>query len=198
VIRTIRSWLVAGTLFVASGVAQAGLITNGGFETGDLTGWSVSGDGSVFVPDFDPHSGVYFFMGLDNDDFSTLSQSFATTSGQTYDFSFWSRTTLEFVHPGNILRYQFDSGPIVTVTTTPSWSNTTTSFVAGGPLTTLKFLFETDPQSGTWLIDDVDVVAAVSQPAAAVPLPPSAWMGLAMLGGLGVAARLRRRRPALA
>ena len=40
--------------------------------------------------------------------------------------------------------------------------------------------------------------ATISGTAQAIPLPPAAWMGLAMLGGLGIVARLRKRKQALA
>lgn len=82
-----------GILLVLSGLLSAGipasaqLIQNGGFETGDFTGWSEAGTahvqlgsaGSNFV-----HSGTHgASLGS-----GTLSQSFATTPGQIYRVDF--------------------------------------------------------------------------------------------------------------
>jgi hypothetical protein len=42
------------------GAAQANIVTNPGFETGDFTGWTLSGDTSfTFVEGFFPHSGSF-------------------------------------------------------------------------------------------------------------------------------------------
>ena len=50
--------LVLATFF--AGAAQASTITNPGFETGDFTGWALSGDTSfTSVDNFSPHSGSF-------------------------------------------------------------------------------------------------------------------------------------------
>lgn len=61
-----------------------------------------------------------------------------------------------------------------------------------------SILFESN--GGGWKVVDnfmtgsgVSVVAAGVTPAAVAPLPGAAWGGLALIGGLGVARRLRRR-----
>jgi hypothetical protein len=51
--RFIRFGALAPMLLMGAGLAHAGLITNGGFETGDFTGWTVTdqggGSGSFFI-----------------------------------------------------------------------------------------------------------------------------------------------------
>jgi len=175
---------LAAVLIASAGQMQAAVI-NGGFETGDLTGWTVSGADSAVANPSNARSGSYSFVGYDNDGFATLSQNFSTLAGAEYELDFWSFSS--FVDPGNILRYQLDAGPIFTVSQTPTYALTTGSFTASGSTTTLSFLFETDDGTGVWLIDDV----SVTQTSAAVPEPTS--MAIFGLGALGLAYRARRK-----
>ena len=84
-----------------TGIARANLLINGGFETGDFTGWTLAGDqswtsvstaGNFAVA---PQSGTYFaaFAGVSqagggNGD-AILSQTLTTASGQSYNVHFW-------------------------------------------------------------------------------------------------------------
>jgi PEP-CTERM motif len=84
---------VAASLVGASAQAQ---IVNGGFETGDFTGWIVNGDATgVEGAGFDsenPHSGAFFAALGDTSGefpFGTLSQTVADTAGQDYVLSYW-------------------------------------------------------------------------------------------------------------
>lgn len=159
---SIKSLIVAALLGLGT-TAHANLVTNGGFETGDLTGWAEAGaDFAGADTDF-AHTGQFAFRGFDNDGFATLSQTIATVNGTTYDLSFWTAVH-DFIHAGNILRYQVDAGPIGTVIQSLSYVQTTTSFVAAGASTTIQFYIETDGGTGTWLLDDVSVEAGSSVP----------------------------------
>ena len=72
-------------------VPGTNLVVNGGFETGDFTGWTTggnNGDDSSVQSDH-PHSGTYALdIGAVGSDFD-LDQHIATTPGATYQIDFW-------------------------------------------------------------------------------------------------------------
>jgi len=194
-----KSALAAATLAAVTMVsvqAKADLIVNGGFETGDFTGWiadSVSYPMSVgSAPSYEVHSGTYaaqiagFDIGPD-----TLSQTITTTvAGQNYLLSFW--------------RFQ-DGGVPTSLTVT--WDGTTvfsesytgtyggapyqqfSSNVIGTGSDTLVFTSVQNP-AFTYLDD-------VSLNVAAVPEPSTWAMMLLGFAGLGFMAYRRKSRPAL-
>jgi hypothetical protein len=84
--------LTAVAALSAAYPAKANLITNGGFETGDFTGWPVHTGLFVVGTQFgiSPHSGSY--QALLPTGFGELQQSFATTLGQSYTVDFWAAT----------------------------------------------------------------------------------------------------------
>jgi hypothetical protein len=69
--------------------ASANLITNPGFETGDFTGWTVSGTTSVVgtASGISPHSGSFQALSSFT---ATISQTLATMAGQSYTVNFWA------------------------------------------------------------------------------------------------------------
>jgi hypothetical protein len=104
--RLILTVLFATAFFASS--ANAELIVNGGFETGDTTGWIVTNleppfsRVSVYNPNLGfihPHSGNYY-ASLSNDryagtipgfgKFAEFSQNVGTVAGQNYNLSFWA------------------------------------------------------------------------------------------------------------
>jgi hypothetical protein len=88
----------ATMIFGSAGIAQADLITNGGFETDDFTGWTFNANNTVVQPSgglggYDPHSGN-FYAALGNvadvgPTLGTLSQTFSDTSGAPLVISLW-------------------------------------------------------------------------------------------------------------
>jgi photosystem II stability/assembly factor-like uncharacterized protein len=76
------------------------LIQNGGFETGDFTGWTVvNNDGYTYVDNgsqmIPPHSGSYLAVlgQASSDGLCTISQTLTTSPGQPYLLSLWLDST---------------------------------------------------------------------------------------------------------
>jgi len=168
------------------GVANANLLTNGGFETGDFTGWSGGGVnvGNYINYPYGPsastvHSGNYGMqfgaVGHETD----IEQVIGTTAGTTYDVSFWvnildgaTNEVTAFAN-GNAILDMFD--PTVGL----GWQYESASFVATGPTSTIAFGFRQDPG---WSAFDDASVEAVPEPATLAAL------------GFGALALVRRRR----
>jgi hypothetical protein len=146
------------------------LVDNGGFETGDFTGWTLVGNTIVYgwrgrSTVYDAvensssqysvaHSGAYgAFLG--DDRLATLSQNLATISGQNYLISFWldnpvSGSVQQFlVNWNGTTLYDSSSPPAF------SWTNFQFIVTAGGTNSILQFGAENDPSY--FGLDDVNV-----------------------------------------
>ena len=74
-------------------VAQS-MVKNGGFETGDFSGWTLADDHACLVDNgsisgLTPHSGTYFALLEHSGPRGFLSQTVSTVSNQTYLISLW-------------------------------------------------------------------------------------------------------------
>jgi len=181
---------VAAIAFSTSANAVS-LVTNGGFETGDFTGWTThnltlfdSVCGGVC-----PHSGSFgAAFGAPTAD-SGISQDIVTIPATTYVVSFflWNRDLGGAVD--NDLSISFAGTTLLSGTNVAPFSYTlfTYDVAAVSTLSTLAFSFR---NSTSWFyIDDVSVEAAPTPLPAALPLFAT---GLGALGLLG----WRRRRKA--
>lgn len=202
---SIRLGAVAFVLATFSaGAAQANIVTNPGFETGDFTGWTLSGDTSfTLVDDFFPHSGSFgAFLGTcDFDDPScdgstgSITQTLATTAGASYDIEFWLNVEIT----PNFLSVSFDGivlDSLTDITTFIDGGCSHPSPIAGGcytlfsytasassATTDLVFTFQHDPWG--WDLDDVSVEAATAVPES----------GSLLLVAVGLIALLALRTP---
>jgi hypothetical protein len=182
------------TILAAGGAHAAGnLLTNGSFETGDFTGWTLGGniDGFTFVAGsgFDgitaEDGNFYAALGAIGAD-ATVSQTFTDTPGATYEASFYlasdGGTPNDFAvtGPGSLF--------LPTLTDIPAQPfEQFFGFFTGSGSDTITFIARNDP--GYLGLDNVSVTA-VSVP------EPATWA--TMILGLGLAGGALRRRKAIA
>jgi hypothetical protein len=156
----------------------ANLVANPGFETGDFTGWTLTGEtrpDHSFVSDADtypgwdewlPHGGDAFAaLGAIGSDLS-LSQTIATTPGASYRFIFHLGSDGE---KPNALVAVWDGTPVLALSDeaeTPghdlihgpaaaAYALYSFTAVASGPATTIRF--DARNRDGWWALDDVSV-----------------------------------------
>jgi hypothetical protein len=179
--------LAIGVLLVATArFASANLVTNGDFETGNFTGWTVTpapSGSDIFVANGPgPDTTLGAFFGATGNDFDVISQTFATTPGATYTLSFFYQVTnigmpipahngfdvlWNGVSIGGGLFPQFDVNP--------GWGTFTFNLMATGPSTTLAFEGRNAPSFD--FLDDVSVT-----------IPEPSTLALLVLAGVGAGA----------
>ena len=143
---------------------QKQVIENGGFETGDFTGWTLSGDTSNtfvdvgFFSGITPHSGSYEAVLGTSVSLGYLSQTLPTTAGASYLLSFWFANP--FADPGEFL-VSWNGNTLLDVTNPAAsgWTNIQFTVTATGTSTVLQFGFQDNYDF--FSLDDVSVVSAV-------------------------------------
>lgn len=185
------------TLTLASvqvALAADNLVTNPGFETGDFTGWTQSGNtGFTGVDSQAPRSGNFaaFFGPIETLGF--ISQSLTTVPGEIYQLSYWLNNT----SAGNNAFQVSWGGDIVGTSLINSAGFAYTQFSVPGLLatsgsTTLSFGFRND--EGFWNFDDVSVTAAGTPPPTGGGVPDAGSSLILMVLGLAALAGVRRCR----
>jgi VPDSG-CTERM motif len=162
--------------------ASANLITNPGFETGDFTGWTVSGFAGVTgtINGVVPHSGS--FQG--NFVNATASQNLTTTPGASYTINFFLALANNL--PVNSFSVSWGGVTLLSLTNQSSFGYTEYTFnvTASTASTALLFGFNQIAGHGGWLLDDVSVNPAgvgVPDGGSTVSLLGCALLGLAAL-----------------
>jgi len=190
-IRNSRLVLVAASLSLAGALAAmpAGAVgvVNGDFETGDFTGWTLSGDFSnsgVFSGAPSAQSGTYGASFGPVETTGEISQTLATVAGTHYTLDFWLQAELDALgNPdSNSFVATWGGATVKSLLNSPVFGYTHMTFdvIATGASTVLGFTFRNDPSF--WDLDNVSVTAAVPE--------PETWA----LFGLGLAALAVRRR----
>lgn len=146
------------------------LVVNGGFESGDFTGWTLAGDTVVGRVIYDEvasksaypltvHSGTYgAFLG--DDKVATLSQTLATQPGHSYYLSLW----LDNPQSGSGQSFSVNwntnvavASPVYAIASPPAftWTNLTFILTATASSTVLQFAAQNTPNY--FGMDDVSV-----------------------------------------
>lgn len=162
--------------------ARANLITNGGFETGDFSGWTVSGtDNDVVgsVPLISPHSGNYqALFGFAN---NSITQNVATTPGSSYIVTFWLAAKVYAQVAGSVSVNWGGSTIFSHLFPTGTYGYTEYTFTVNAlsPATALQFQFFNGQFSNTFYLDDISVnPASVPDGGSTVFLLGSALLGV--------------------
>jgi hypothetical protein len=160
--------------------ARANLITNGGFETGDFSGWTVFGtDNAVVgaVPFTSPHSGNFQALFASGD--NSISQNVTTTPGNSYVITFWLAADVrQGGSPSVSVNWGGSSIFSQSLTSPSSYTEYTFDVNSLNPLTQLQFQFSSI-FGNVFYLDDISVT-----PPAGVPDRDStvSLLGLALLG----------------
>jgi hypothetical protein len=144
------------------GSASADFVINGGFETGDFTGWTLSGNTSFTgVTTGNAHGGQWVAFSGPDGPLGALSQYVPTTPGTTYTLTYFLRSD---GRSPNEFRATFGDRTIdLTDLPASGYTRGTLAFTATDLSTLVRFDFRND--NGVFFLDDVGV-SAVPEPAA--------------------------------
>lgn len=138
-------------------VSPLELVQNGGFETGDFTDWTLSGDTSATAVSgivtingtttIDPHSGNYMALLGTSGSLGFLSQTLSTSAGQPYLLSCWLNSP-DGVTP-NEFRVRWNGNLVLDLVNMPAvpgtgWTNLQFIVTATGSSSVLQFGFRDD------------------------------------------------------
>jgi hypothetical protein len=186
--------------------ADAGnLVTNCGFETGDFTGWTLSGAYALSQPNlygvdiYSAYSGNYgadlgttastpgTYSAVNN---LVMTQDIALVAGEQYTLSFFlEQTTPTYTGYTNYFGVTFNGTTLLSETGAAATNGFVEyTYTVTGVSGSNALAFASQNDDGDWLLDDIELNPLVS----AIPEPASVAMLATGLLGLGFMARRRR------
>jgi hypothetical protein len=186
-----RVMALVGALSLA-GVAHAELVTNGGFETGNFSGWTQFGNTGATGVTSTNFFGTYIHSGTYGGAFGAVGspggifQTLSTTAGQTYLVSFWM--SIDSGVP-NSMTFNWNGGAdelSLTNAAAQGMTHYTYLLTATGATTDLRFNIQHNP--AYYGLDDVSVTE--------VQVPEPGSLALAGLALAAAGAVSRRKRAA--
>ncbi|SFD25222.1 carbohydrate binding domain-containing protein [Massilia yuzhufengensis] len=187
--RRSASLFLAALAFAAS--AHAGpVIANGGFETGDLGGWSLGASSAFAAAETGvQRSGDYAAVFGEVGASVLLPQSVATEAGRSYRLSFWLENAggSSSADSVNLFQVMLGANTLYAFSdkSAAGYQQHAFTFTADAALSELVFSFQHDDTF--WLFDDV----SISEVATGTPVPEPSSV---LLFGAALAASALRRR----
>ena len=145
------------------------LVANGNFATGDFTNWTLGGNytdttyGPEIFIDTDAEGGSTHAAGMGSvGSDGTLSQTIATTAGQTYTLSFWLQNEASGT---NDFKAIWNGQTLLSLTNAAQsgYTEHTYTVTATGSTTTLEFSAANSPSQ--WDLDNISLTASGTSPA---------------------------------
>lgn len=153
--------VLMGFLAPAAASAATNLVTNAGFESGTLSGWSCPAGG---VTTSTPHSGSYALQATPSgSDIAQCSQSIAVQPNTAYTLSAWVK--------GSNVYLGVDGGPS-TWTTSSGWSQLTVPFTTGASATAVTIYVHSWYALPAYQVDDVVLDGPGGTPDTTAPSTP--------------------------
>ena len=192
--KTIQAFGLLAALAAGSAHASVELVTNGGFETGDFTGWTTNHGGTTVVRFFTPTPlNGDFAAGFFGRPVGIINQTLSTQAGTPYELQFDLLNDKGISSDPATVQFKVSFGGQDVLGGNPSLP------IFGGPgfpFTHYDFILTALSNAAVLQFSGLDLDAPggftldnVSVQAAPVPAPAAIWLLGPALGGLGFARR---------